>query len=201
MTAHPARWREAREVYVGAAGLERPALTQALGYGAVDPEEVTNSVAARAVLIGSGRLSHKDTDVFSLPLPPGLRARADWRRLTITLAWFTPIAAQTRRRRAARLWFEPPTTGVGVDRSEADYLAVRRGTLQQEVLEGAAALAFTDGEAVSIEVNCRIDHLPASTTVAYGLVASVEVAPALGIDVHSEISEQLRARATARVQV
>lgn len=182
-------------------GLERPALTQALGYGAVEADEVSNSSATRAVLIGSGRLSHKDKDVFSLPLPPGLRARADWRRLTITLAWFSPIAAQTPRRRAARLWFEPPTTEVGVDRSEADYHAARRGTLQHEVLEGAAALAFTDGEAVSIEVNCRIDHLPASTTVAYGLVASVEVAPALGIDVHNEVAEQLRARATARVQV
>jgi hypothetical protein len=201
LAAHPARWGDARSVYSAAASLERRDLTHALGYGAVNSDEVTNSVASRALLIGAGQISHKDKDIFQLPLPPGIRARADWRRLVVTLAWISPIAPQARRRRAARLWFEPPTDGLGVVRSEADHNAVRRGTLQHEVLEGSAALAFVDGDFVTIEVNCRMDHVPESTAVRYGIVVSLEVGATIGVDVHQELSVQLQARAAARVRI
>ena len=201
LLVHAARWGSARAVMEDALGLDRVGLTRVLGYGAVAPEDVATSGPHRAVLLGGGRLRDREQDTFRLPLPPSLRATTEWRRLTATLAWISPIAPQARKRRVGRLWFEPPTDQAGVDRREADYRAVRRGTVQHEVLEGTAALAFADGDTLAIVVNCRIDHAPPSTVIAYGLAVSIELGTHLLVDVHSEIEERLRARVVARVQV
>jgi hypothetical protein len=65
-----------------------------LGYGTVDVVMGTTCAPHRATLLGVGELAAGDAAVFSAPLPPALASTTEWRRLTITLGWFSPINAR-----------------------------------------------------------------------------------------------------------
>ena len=57
----------------------------------------------------------------------------------------------------ARLSFEPPRQPLGVDRLEAEARVSRHGTVQHEILEGQRAVAFAAGDALEVNVDCRVD--------------------------------------------
>jgi Subtilase family len=164
-----------------------------LGYGRVTPSRVFGSTPQRATMIGVGELQKDASAIFSVPLPPSLSGRREWRRLTITLAWFTPTNSRDRRYRRARLWFEPPRQELLVNRQQADWRAVRRGTVQHEILEGSQATAYADRDALAIQINCA--ELAGSLTerVPYALAVSLEVAPELDLPVFQEIRDRVRA--------
>lgn len=168
-----------------------------LGYGVPDSERVLSCTEQRATLLGFGQLSDKEAHVFNLPLPPSLGARSDGRRLTVTLAWLSPVVASTQRYRAASLWFEVPKEGLASDRHNADWNAVRRGTVQHEVFDGNRAVPLTDGDALTIKVNCRKDAGKIHQPVAYGLAVTLEVAEGIDIAIYDEI----RARIASVVEV
>jgi hypothetical protein len=113
-----------------------------VGYGQIHADRAFGSSAQRATMIGGGRLIAEEADIFQIPLPPSLSGRAGRRRLTVTLAWLTPINPRDRRYRCARLWFEPPQQDLRLARREADWQAVQRGTIQHEILEGQYAAVF-----------------------------------------------------------
>ena len=97
-----------------------------LGYGVPDEERVIACTEQRATLLGFGKLVDGDAHLFTLPLPPSLSARRDWRRLTVTMGWMSPIAASTQRYRSASLWFEIEGGTLAPNRHDADWTAVRR---------------------------------------------------------------------------
>jgi hypothetical protein len=116
------------------------------------------------------------------------------RRLTITLAWLTPVNPIHRAWRRADLWFTPPPTPLEVIRQEADGNAVQRGTVQHEVLEGDRATAFVDGDNLEILVNCRADAGALEDPVPYALATTLEVAADIGVPVYEEVRERVQAR-------
>jgi hypothetical protein len=118
------------------------------------------------------------------------------RRLTITLAWLTPVLSNTQKYRAARLWFDKQHD-LAKDRQDADWQTVRRGTVQHEVFSGTRAVPFTDGDAVKIQVNCMKDAGEFSAPIPYGLAVTLEVGEGVSIAVYDEI----RARIATPVQV
>jgi len=124
-------------------------------------------------------------------LPTSLAATTDWRRLTVTLAWPSPVNTTTRRHRMARLSFEPPRQPLRVERLEAEGRVSRNGTVQHEILEGQRAVAFTAGDALEINVDCRVDAGRLTAPVRYGLAATLEVAPTIRADIHQEVRQQL----------
>jgi hypothetical protein len=80
----------------------------------------------------------------------------------------------------------------------ADWQASRKGTVQHEVLEGDAALAFAAGSALVINVDCRIGgtaHIP----VRYGMAATLELGATVQTDIHNEVRQQLQTRLRAAV--
>lgn len=158
-----------------------------LGYGVPDSERVLSCTEQRATLLGFGQLSDEEAHLFTLPLPPSLGARREWRRLTVTLAWVSPVAAHTQRYRTANLWFEVEGNSLASDRQDAEWRAVRRGTVQHEVFDGEQAVPIADDANLTIKVNCRKDAGRIQEPVAYGLVVSLEVAEGLGIAVYDEI--------------
>ena len=81
--------------------------------------------------------------------------------------------------------------GLAPTRSDADWRAVRRGTVQHEVFEGQRAEPFIDGEVIEIKVNCREDAGKIHNSVAYGLAVSLEVAEGLDIAVYNEIRTRI----------
>ena len=162
-----------------------------IGYGIPVVDRVLDCTEQRATLLGFGQLSDGEAHVFSLPLPPSLGARPEWRRLTVTLAWLSPISASTQKYRTASLWFEMSNNGLAPTRSDADWRAVKRGTVQHEVFESLRAEPIIDGDVIIIKVNCRKDAGKIRNPVAYGLAVSLEVAEGVDIAVYNEIRTRI----------
>lgn len=198
LLVHAANWGTLPSILRDALGLEGSAarrdLTQLLGYGPVAPEKVASAGRTRVVLLGAGSIDAGERHTFLLPLPQALAATTEWRRLTITLGWLSPVNTRTQRHRMARLWFQPPQTELGVKRTQAVHDRVVRGTLQHEVLEGRDALAFTTGDTLAVDINCRVDVGKLERRVRYGLAVSVEMAATVRADVHAQIRQHLQVR-------
>lgn len=167
-----------------------------MGYGLPQVDRVLDCTEQRATLLGFGQLSDSEAHVFRLPLPPSLGSRPEWRRLTVTLAWLSPISVSTQKYRTASLWFEVGGIAPAKDRKEScsgndGWRAVRRGTVQHEVFEGQRAEPFIDGDVIEIKVNCREDAGKIQSPVAYGLAASLEVSEGVDIAVYEEIRTRI----------
>ena len=167
-----------------------------MGYGVPQLDRVLDCTEQRATLVGFGQLSDGEAHVFRLPLPPSLGSRPEWRRLTVTMAWLSPISAGTQKYRTASLWFEVGGVVPAKDRKEScsgtdGWRAVRRGTVQHEVFEGQRAEPFIDGDVIKIKVNCREDAGKIQNPVVYGLAVSLEVAEGVDIAVYNEIRTRI----------
>lgn len=169
----------------------RSLISRWMGYGVPDGNRVLACTEQRATLLGFGQLGDEEAHVFSLPLPPSLGARREWRRLTVTLAWMSPVAASTQRYRSAGLWFEVDGDAIATSRAEVDTRVSRRGTAQHEVFEGDRAIAITDDASMKVKVNCRKDAAKIRQAVAYGLAVTLEVAEGIDIAIYEEIRTRI----------
>ncbi|MGH9114158.1 MAG: S8 family peptidase [Acidimicrobiales bacterium] len=207
LLVHAAGWHDLLPTMRDMLGLSnqqvRRELTRTLGYGPVRIGRVATADRVRVVLLGAGSIDRDQRHTFYFPLPQSLSASTQWRRLTITLGWLSPINVRSQKYRMARLWFTPPRDELGVAPTEADHYAVEKGTVQHQVLEGDAAVAFVQGSMLSIEVDCRADAGAFPAPTRYGLAASIEVAESVQIDIHDEVRARLReeVRERARAQV
>ena len=168
-----------------------------LGYGSVDSDRVLYCTEERATLIGVGELRDGQAFEFSAPLPPGLAAKVLWRRMTITLAWMSPINSAHQAYRRAKLWISPPMDRLGVSRMEVDWQQAKKGTLQHEILDGTNALAFVDGDRFICKINCAADAGELTEAVPFAVCVSIEVAEGVGVSIYQEI----RARIMPQVQI
>lgn len=185
----------------------RRQLTALLGYGRLDTDRLGTAATHRAVLVAGGHIAREKRHTYDVPLPPSLRARAEWHRFTITLAYTVPTIGQLTRYRSAKVYFETPdTTLAGGDRIDFEHNSVRRGSLQHEIIEGTKAMVFGEGDTFPIHIECMDDaeRLRAGNTVRYALVVSVETAVETSITIHEEIRarlrQQVRDRTRGRVQ-
>ena len=170
-----------------------------LGYGSANITRVLSCTDQRVTVLGVGQLQDGEADEFNLPLPPSLSAVTYNRRLTITLAWLTPISNTRQNYRVAHLWFNPTQQNtLALGRMYADHTAVQRGTVQHEILEGDSAVPFQDGDAIAIKVNCRADAGEINEPIRYGLAVTLEVAESLGIPIYQEIRDRLAIRVPVR---
>lgn len=169
-----------------------------IGYGPVDVARALECAAERATLVGTGEVGMDRALVFSVPLPPSLAGKTLWRRLTITLAWLSPGNPSHRSYRRAKLWVTPPQSDLLVKRVNSVHdRAAQRGTLQHEILEGDAAVAFVDGARFECKVNCAADAGEFSVSIPFALCVTLEVAPGMGIPIY----EEMRARIAPPVQI
>jgi hypothetical protein len=212
LLVHAASWGSMSAKLVELLGLpaatRRRDLSQLLGYGAVDSARVATASRTRVLLLGAGTIRDGERHTHVLPLPGSLLSTTDWRRLTITLGWLSPVNTRTRRHRMARLEVAPPQSELGVKRVQADSYAVKKGTLQHEVLEGQDAVAFAVGTGLGVNIDCRVDASrtpdpePApggARQVRYGIAVSLEMATSVQADIHAEVRQALRDRVGERV--
>jgi hypothetical protein len=174
-----------------------------LGYGAVEIERVLACTEQRGTVLGCGEIRENEIHEYRLPLPPGLASSQVWRRMVVTLAWFTPVNPSHRNLREAKLelsavggWGDLP---LKLARQDADHNQVLRGTVQHEVVEGTKQIAaYQDGDSILLQVTCKkdatanLDH-----AIPYGLAVTLEVAEGIQIPIY----EQLRARLQPQVAV
>jgi len=78
------------------------------GFGVPSVDESVACLTSRATLWGVGSIGAGDALNFQFPLPAALSGRAGLRRLTVTLAWFTPIIPGRSAYRSVRLTVEEP---------------------------------------------------------------------------------------------
>ena len=171
-----------------------------LGYGAANVPKVMACTDQRVTVLGFGELVDGGAHEFRLPLPPSLSAETELRRLTITLAWLTPVSSTSWKYRKAHLWFDPnQQNAIARQRQNADYLAVQRGTVQHEILEGDEAVPYQDGDDIQVNVNCRADAGDLADPIRYGLAVTLEVAEMSRIAIYEEIKGRLEIGVPVRV--
>jgi hypothetical protein len=172
-----------------------------LGYGAVDIERVLTCTAQRATVLGCGEIRENEVHEYAFPIPVGFSAQKIWRRLVVTLAWFTPINTDHRNLREAKLTLEPGGGNWSVqllrlDRQDGDHNQVERGTVQHEVLDGKSQIqAFADGLSLRIRVVCKKDATARlDAIIPYGLAVTLEAKEDIPIyeQVRSRIKQPVR---------
>jgi hypothetical protein len=193
---HGASWgdlfQSLRKILGNETRLKDRVIPRLIGYGSFDLTRVLECNAQRVTLFGCNYLYKDEAHIYSIPLPPSLSSKTVWRRLTVTLAWFSPINAKSQKYRQAHLWFDPPRNELGINRLEADGNSVRRGTAQHEILVGEQATPFIDGDMLEIKVNCRQDAGGLNSPVPYGIALSLEVAEGLDIQIYDEVRDRIR---------
>ena len=195
LLVHASGWHEdlsRLSMLLGLSGRDRRReLTRILGYGAVRQERAMSAENKRVVLIGAGSIVKDQRNTFHFPLPAEMSASTEWRRLTITLGWLSPINVHSQKYRMGRLRFTASNEDIGVRPTEADPNAVLKGTVQHQVFEGVEAAGYIDGSTLSIDVDCRVDGGKLTAGIKYGLAASLEVGPSIRSDIHDDVRSRL----------
>lgn len=168
------------------------AISRFVGYGIADPTRVEACTAQRATVLGCGLLNQDQAHEYAFPLPIELSGSTEWRRLTITLAWLSPVNHGHRAYRQAKLSFAPPASELALVRQQADWQQAQNGTVQHEILEGDKARAFQDGDVLRIKVAAMGDTQQMfDQPVPYGLAVTLEVAELCGLPIYERVREKL----------
>ncbi|MBG0796806.1 S8 family peptidase [Methylocystis sp. L43] len=199
LLVHGAAWGEAGERLEEAFGppgrdwqRHRDNISRFLGYGRPDIGRVLDCSAERATLFAYGDIIEDVQDEFDIPLPPSLEGFTQVRRLTITLAWLTPINPRHQQYRAATLEVVPNgddkfSLAVGRIPDQPTLSAINRGTVSHCVFEGDRAIAFLDEGFLRLRVTCRGQAGSIDERVPFALAISLETAVGSGIAVYDEV--------------
>lgn len=196
---HSARWGGAAhpvarsyEAIIGRRS--RDGIARFIGYGrAQAPSDALRCDDHRVTILAAERIEDGAAHVYRFPLPASLAAVTHHRRLTITLAWLTPVNSEHRAYRRAALKVEPAGMPPRLaERAEVGAFAGRRGTLQHEVFEGDRAVPFSEHAAIEMVISCRADagNLPGS--VPYAVIVTLEVPADIGLRIYEEVRVGLR---------
>ncbi len=200
LLAHGARWGELGKALhdhfksMDNVDKRTEQVTRLLGFGRIEIHDVTECSPTRVTGVGGGTLAAKEGAEHRFPLPPSLSGKHGWRRLTVTLAWFTPVNPLSHKWRIAHLWFETPKSKLKVNRMGPDWQTAQRGTLEHATFEGESAAAFVDGEEIVVRVSCREDAPGLEGKVPYAIAVTLEVAESIGIDIYAEVRERVQQR-------
>lgn len=170
-----------------------------LGFGAVDISKSMQCEDHRVTVLGWDFISREQGHSFKIPLPPSLSGRAEKRRLTITLAWFTPINPQHSEYRRASLWFDlsqEQRDKLNLGISDLDQHASKRGSVQHRIFEGDRAQPVVDGDFIEFSVNCRELAGVLDVPVPYAIAATLELAEPSNIPIYEEVRDRIRTPVT-----
>lgn len=175
-----------------------------IGYGYPNIEKVLACTEQRATVIGCGFIKEKQVHEYRFPLPPSLANSAEWRRLTITLAWFTPVNPNHRYLRKAKLFFEPPKKSdeLQLERQQSDHNQVQRGTVQHEILESQKVSDYQEGDELVVSVQCNADATDRlDEEIPYALTVTLEVKEGINIFIYQEIKDHIQLQIKAKQKI
>ncbi len=195
---HSARWGDALAVIDHVQhGLgrqrDREAVSRIVGYGLAEPSNALVCDEHRVSVLSAGRIAEGDAHVYRFPLPQSLSARAEHRRVTLTLAWLTPINPFHRSYRRAALTLEPlGFADLLGNRAESTMHSSRRGTVQHEVREGDSAVPYAPGSMLELSLSCRADAGALDVSVPYALIVTLEVPETVALPIYEEVRQALQ---------
>lgn len=178
---------------------QRRLVSRYAGLGIAEVERALTCTEQRATLLGVGELRNNKALEFLVPIPPALHAFTGMRRVTVTLAWFTPINSRHSKYRVARLWTDLPDDPLHVKRTrEGESQQLRLGTVHHEVFEGSDAPVVTDGQSLRVRVNCIADAGRLDAPVEFALCVSLEVAEGVAVPIYEQVRERVALRVGVR---
>lgn len=206
LLVHRARWDKTADVLSEIYGQIGPGkyveyrdnIARIIGYGRPAVDEVMSCAVNRATLVGYDKISADGVaHLFKVPLPPSLENNPEFRSITMTLAWFSPVNVRSQIYRRARLEIKPDnfSQNLGVDRykSQPSDKSVPRGSLFHVHYEGERTVQFVDDGHMVFKVYCREQGGPLDQAIKYGLAVTIEADE--NIPVYREIEQRLPIRA------
>jgi len=169
-----------------------------IGYGTVNIERVLACTEQRGTILGCGEIREDQIHEYRFPMPFGLSGSKEWRRMVVTLAWFTPINPGHRNLREAKLTFHPVDSWkdllLKLKRIDSDNNQVLRGTVQHEVLEGEDQIsAFEEDGHILLHVTCKAHATEKlDQVIPYGLAVTLEVAEGVDIPIYQQIRAKIK---------
>ena len=162
-----------------------------LGYGSVNIARVLGCTQTRATAIGYGIVKDQERHRYRFPLPASFSI-GSYLRLTVTLAWLSPINPFHIGMRRAKLWFEGnDLKGTqGHTRLESDWQQVRKGTVQHEIFE--MDKNTLPGDTLELFVECASAAGKLDDEIPYGLAVTLEVAEQENIDLYQVVRDRIR---------
>lgn len=211
MLVHGAEWGALTEKYAEVLGLydetgrlNRQACSRQLhryfGYGKPDINRAIECAKRRITLIGFGKLKNGEARTYDLPLPFNFSSSKIRRRLTGTLAYFSPTIPTRQKYRAAQCWYtiENSKNHLLDSRMDFDWQAVTRGSLQHEIFENDEIVVWDENESIKIKVSCRNDaDTKFSGIIQYALMVSFEIKSEIDVDVYARIAEKIHPKVRA----
>jgi hypothetical protein len=192
----------------GAAPLDDPELDHPVaflgtGNGVLSRDYSDGCASNEAVVLYVGSLHPNTSQDLLLPLPNGLSVR-EVKRIGATLAWLSPVNWRHRQYRQARLEFAKPGgdipqlgTPTGVSSDDAKRGAT---TMQHLVWESNKSFGEGQGSAISLTVKCYGQGGLQDDPIAidYAVAMSLWVAPTAGVDVYTQVRDQIGVRVRPR---
>lgn len=203
MLVHGARWQQSW-VEAFSEALKMPSRNDYadkfhcwFGYGIPDIEKTMQCTKNRITLIGYGYLNKDGACEYQLPLPFEFNSAKIHRSLTVTLANFTPIEPNSQRYRKGNIFFTIKEKDELIpfnNRTDVDWQAVQRGTLQHEHFEEDNIISWNPEDSLTVKVNCREDASNLSELIPYTLFVTLEIAfgENSDIDVYQRVAQRIR---------
>lgn len=167
-----------------------------LGYGKANFLKLLNYTPQRVTAVTTNSIKKDEYHEYRFPLPISLTGNRNWFRLTMTLAWFSPINYENPKYRRAKLWIENEQDGIVSNmisdaKKDIDTDASLKGTVQHLVFENEKALAYVDGTDILIKVNCLSEDNRNLDYINYGLAVTLEVKEDNPININQEVAERI----------
>ena len=209
LVAHGARWGRAGRYLDGHLppqgsdqwSARRENIARHIGYGEIDSALVMNGSTHRITLLGEGEIRVNKRHPYFVPLPRELSARADVRKIIMTLAWMSPIRPGSQNYRMVGLDIVDDNGSrdfwSGVKRVASiqppEYLG-RKGTLIHSVYEGDQPEPIVAGAGITfnVQASSRLTGV-SKMDIPYALAITIEVASSLDADIYQSVRQRLRA--------
>jgi hypothetical protein len=206
LLVHSARWNGNEELLKEICGpedkkrhIERAEnCARFIGFGTPLVSESLECSSHRATLVGYGSLQADAGHSYRIPLPECLERVTDPRRVTVSIAWFSPIRPGHQSYRSVRLEADAgpnPMEVFGVERRKGQPAdpSVKKGTVFHEHFDGEAAVPFVDDGHLTLRVWCKEDAgIDDNTQIPYGIAVTIEAGTAL--PVYQQVQAKLRVR-------
>ncbi len=199
MLVHGAEWGDLYSTFSSVLGIPKrftDYVYRFFGYGKPNIDKAIECAKNRITLLGYGELKDGEAHLFDLPLPFDEFSRSQiLRRLTATLASFTPITPSRQAYRSAQLWFsiEGAKKHLIDNRINADWQATRRGSLQHEIFQNDEIVVWSTDDTMQLKVNCaHVADDKFAGSVPYALMVSFEIDAAVNIDVYERVSTKVK---------
>jgi hypothetical protein len=193
------------QVGKGKAQKRKENISRYLGYGTADIDRIISLDQHRITLLADGEIRANKRHEYRIPLPRDLTSRTDFRRITMTLAWLSPLRPGNANYRALGLTIVGETgksqiwSGVKRYKAQPPLGATRRGTLMHMICDGKAAVPFDDDDHFVINVQTAAPPMSGLTKidVPYALAVTFEVAASVNADIREEIRSRVQPRVRA----